>query len=206
MYSLDRLPPPSHSPVTVITVETCECTLITSLFLLEMTVHIKCTHDGCGRTFTEQRSLVRHMKGHNVEKKFSCTKCSKGFKRKDNLKQHERTCTHNHPSTWQAPVTPHIPSIDTNNPQDFKIVTTKTAFNRAVVTWKRKYKRNNLIDYVNLLDRSTAVMKDHLLRERHRQRAIKFNMSLHAVFEKAVDSSIVTDPPTVLVTDQFECM
>ena len=83
-------------------------------------------------------------------------------------------------------------------------MTTKTAFNRAVVTWKLKYKQNNPIDYVNLLDQTIAAVKDHLLRERHRQRAIKFNMSLHAVFEKAVDSSIVTDPPTVLVTDQFE--
>ena len=46
-------------------------------------------------------------------------------------------------------------------------------------------------------------MKNHLLRER-RQRAIKINMSLHVVFEKAIDSTVVTGPPIVLVAEQFE--
>ena len=44
----------------------------------------------------------------------------------------------------------------------------------------------------------------HFDRYRQAHQALKFNMSLHVNFEKAVDPSIVTIPPAVLVTEQLE--
>ena len=57
---------------------------------------------------------------------------------------------------------------------------------------------------MDLIDASTRAMKNHLDQYRRERRALKFNTSLHANFEKAVDPSIVTIPPAVLVTEQFE--
>ena len=34
--------------------------------------------------------------------------------------------------------------------------------------------------------------------------AIKFNMALRIVFEKATDPDVVSDPPVVLPSEQFE--
>ena len=47
-------------------------------------------------------------------------------------------------------------------------------------------------------------MEGHILRYQQKHLALKFNMALHIKFEKAADPSIVTDPPIVLVTEQFE--
>ena len=54
------------------------------------------------------------------------------------------------------------------------------------------------------IDESTRAMENHLDQYRRERRALKFNTSLHANFEKAVDPSIVTIPSAVLVTEQFE--
>ena len=39
---------------------------------------------------------------------------------------------------------------------------------------------------------------------RIKNKALKFNMSLYLIFEKATDPSIITTPPVCLVTDQLE--
>ena len=57
---------------------------------------------------------------------------------------------------------------------------------------------------MHLIDASTRAMQRHLDRYRQAHQALKFNMSLHANFEKAADPSIVTIPPAVFVTEQFE--
>ena len=47
-------------------------------------------------------------------------------------------------------------------------------------------------------------MRDHLDQYRLDNHALKFNMSLHINFEQSTDPDIVTTPPAVLVTEQFE--
>ena len=47
-------------------------------------------------------------------------------------------------------------------------------------------------------------MERYIQRYRGKQRTLKFNMSLHANFEKAVDPAVTTVPPACLVTEQFE--
>ena len=92
----------------------------------------------------------------------------------------------------------------TPTPSSFKIVKSSTAFSNASVTWKLKYNQNDGSNYIRLLDASTIAMEGHLRRYQRNQQACKFNMSLHVVFEKASDPSIVTTPPVVLVTEPFE--
>ena len=57
---------------------------------------------------------------------------------------------------------------------------------------------------MDLIDASARAMKNHLDQYCRERKALKFNMSLHVNFEKAVDPSFVTIPHAVLVTEQFE--
>ena len=60
------------------------------------------------------------------------------------------------------------------------------------------------VDYIDLIHKSVPAMKHHLEEYREERRAVKFNMSLHVIFEKAADPSVVSDPPAVLVSEQME--
>ena len=54
------------------------------------------------------------------------------------------------------------------------------------------------------LDSSVVAMERYIQRYRTKQRTLKFKMSLHANFEKAVDPAVNIVPPACLVTEQFE--
>ena len=47
----------------------------------------------CGKTFSLQRLLNRHMKCHSDTKRYLCTFCGKGFNDTFDLKRHTRTHT-----------------------------------------------------------------------------------------------------------------
>ena len=55
-----------------------------------------------------------------------------------------------------------------------------------------------------MLEASNLAMEYQLKQYRQERQALKFNMALHINFEQAVDPSIVTPPPAVLVNEQFE--
>ena len=178
-----------------------------------------CTYNGCGRNFSRIDHLQRHLDGHTKQKKFVCTKCLKEFSRLDNKNRHEVTCSDQQQQQQQAggsglrqarsrtPAQPPTRSQPAAPPpaNNWKIFKASTAFSNANITWQLKYKENESEDgYIDLLDASVATMDRYLQRYRTKRRIFKFNMSLHVNFEKAVDPSIVTTPPAVLVTEQFE--
>ena len=164
--------------------------------------------DVCSRIFKEKRNLTSHTLIHEREKNHSCSVCSKTFLRKTNSQRHEKNCkgVSKQPirGRKQSAVGAGITGETIVKQTSFKIVKTATAFSQATVTWKLSYKKNNGVDYNDLVKRSVEAMKEKILKYRNVRKALKFNMSLHIHFEKAVDSSIITDPPVVLVTEQME--
>ena len=85
---------------------------------------------------------------------------------------------------------------------NFSIKKVETAFRNATITWKLKYPEND--GSLELLNASTKAMEYQLQQYRRDEHSLKFNMSLHLNFEQAVDSSNVTNPHVVLLTEQFE--
>ena len=85
---------------------------------------------------------------------------------------------------------------------NFAVKKIKTAFKNATVTWQLKYPTNN--GSMEMIDPSVRAMEYQLYQYREEHHALKFNMSLHIVFEQATDSSITTEPAVVLVSEQFE--
>ena len=53
---------------------------------------MKCSHPGCGKTFTQSGSLNRHEKIHGEERRFQCPHCPKKFHRTPNMTRHVRIC------------------------------------------------------------------------------------------------------------------
>ena len=141
----------------------------------------------------------RHVRGHSDEKKFNCTKCDKAFKRKEHQVRHEKNCKRELPQASGSGIQPKKRKIHTG---EFTIRKAKTAFANATITWKLKYPKND--GSVELLKSSVNAMESKLEQYREDERALKFSMSLHVNFEQAVDSSIITNPPVVLLSEQFE--
>ena len=169
-----------------------------------------CTYDGCRKIYSRIDNLRRHEEVHSQEKKFVCTKCSKGFTRSHNHQRHEITCTTTNQqqpsfsggSGFRQP--PRVPVPTAVHHRNFNIYKSSKAFSNATVTWTLNYKQNDANDYIDLLDNSVLFMSRYLQRYRTKRRTMKFNMSLHVNFEKSVDPSVITVPPAVLVTEQFE--
>ena len=151
----------------------------------------------CGRTFTRSDSYYRHIQGHNKEKNFSCSKCEKSFARKDAAQRHEKNCKRSVQSSGSG-----IPTKRARRSSNFAVKKIKTAFKNATVTWQLKYPTNN--GSMEMIDPSVRAMEYQLYQYREEHHALKFNMSLHIVFEQATDSSITTEPAVVLVSEQFE--
>ena len=87
----------------------------------------------------------------------------------------------------------------------YNIYVTKTAFKNAAITYQIKYNsgndENNFILQINESIDAMYNRIDNFLKE---NKALKFNMTLHVIFEKATDSSIITKPPVCLVSEQME--
>ena len=63
-----------------------------------------CYHEGCEKCFNSKYNLVRHINtAHLGIKRFVCSKCSKRFANKQNLKSHESS--HQKEVTKAAPAT-----------------------------------------------------------------------------------------------------
>ena len=159
----------------------------------------------CSRTFTEKRNLTRHAHIHQKEKRFGCGICSKTFNRKEHATRHEKNCK----GEKQLPTTSSGSGVKRKmttltKASDFKIVVANTAFSKAVVTYELSYPDNEGMEFISLVKNSTSAMKSYIENYRDEHTSLKFNMSIHVNFVKAVDASIVTDPPVVLVTEQME--
>ena len=142
----------------------------------------------CGRIFTRSDCYYRHVRGHQQSKNFSCGKCGKAFKRKDAQLHHEKNCNPEKQPSGSGII--RQPRAATS--ADFNITTSQTAFANANITWTLKYLNND--GPMDLIDASTRAKKNHLDRYRQAHQALKFNMSIHGNFEKAIDPSIVTIP------------
>lgn len=55
----------------------------------------KCTFDGCDKTYSARRTMLRHAKTHDGRNMVSCNLCGKVFKRKDTLATHILEVHHN---------------------------------------------------------------------------------------------------------------
>ena len=155
--------------------------------------------DKCGRSFTDKSNLERHKKTHGKPRKYRCKNCNKTFKKNCDKTYHENNCRQNGNSNL---VLPEASKEVTGN--GFRIEKVNSAFRKANITWKLIYGKNDGADYVSIINSSCSTMSSKLEEYKKENHALKFNMTIHVKFEQSTDSSIVTNPPVVLVSEQFE--
>ena len=136
----------------------------------------------CGRSYATERNLKRHELTHKAPKPHKCTICSKAFQRNDSRLRHEKI--HGSGAKRIVPSRKRkLPQRPATVPGGFRIQKTSTAFNGATVTWRIGYPAGNTgQDVADLLQKSTAAMKDKLLRYQKSKTAIKLNMTIIVMF------------------------
>ena len=143
--------------------------------------------------------LKEHVKQvHEQSKAFQCMKCNKTFGRSNNLLRHSKLCNQQSGSGIgrKRPVNPTPESVSTNDAPI--IVKLRSAFNGAVQTWRVDFDETR--DIISQLKNAILAMKGSISSYRSQRIALKFTMAVHAVFVKATNSTVITDPAICLVS------
>ena len=109
----------------------------------------------CPLTFYGKRALQLHCRNvHRTDKQFECELCNKKYSRKDNMLQHQKTCTEKSTSSGAGMkrsftiLNPDITFAKTaRSDLQFNIDTIDEAFNGAAETYCITYK-----DTLNIMD------------------------------------------------------
>uniref|UniRef100_A0A7S3A323 C2H2-type domain-containing protein n=1 Tax=Rhodosorus marinus TaxID=101924 RepID=A0A7S3A323_9RHOD len=54
--------------------------------------HIRCTFQGCNKTFAVRHRYDRHVKGSHQGRSFGCDKCNRSYRERSHMLKHRRTC------------------------------------------------------------------------------------------------------------------
>ena len=157
----------------------------------------------CSKTFTKEYNLKRHIKSvHEQIKPHQCGICSKSFSRKLHRDYHLRTCSQNVCSTAEQ-VEKSVKEI---HQLKFTPIHHSSGFGGVATEWYIYYPEEyRLCDTYLLLETSALSMKDAISKQLYeRTKRLKYHMSIHIVFTKAINYEIKTDPPVVLHTNPTE--
>ena len=154
----------------------------------------------CSRILYSDTYFKKHVEGHGVQ--HTCSSCNKTYSKKYNLLKHNKNCNVLQECFecgigQKRPLTSENPQIVFNkrtklSTDGFEIETIKTAFKSAAITWRINYRKHEERDIINHLQTSIFAVKSNLIKYRSLKKALKFNMALHTVFEKAVDPTVKT--------------
>ena len=164
----------------------------------------------CSLILFGSQAFEKHQKTHGIKTGYDCSLCGKTLSRKDNLKQHQRTCdaAGANVSPLRRPFTLLNPDVTFASTKrcdlEYKVRTIASGFNGAVETYRIDFNREmRTVDTLNILKAATFAMEDRLNNYRERSNALKFNLSVHAVFKKIV-GNVYTEPPICFSTQAFE--
>ena len=161
----------------------------------------------CGKLFIHKRNLIRHhLRMHVAEKYHSCNKCNKTFHREYNKFLHERHCDkieYCHSNSLKRKRVNDFHQQYKKRKSNYTICITKTAFKNAVITYTIKYSDNET-PFLQEINESVDAMSSKIIKFQKINKALKFNMTLHVIFEKATDEDVKTEPPVCLVSEQLE--
>ena len=161
----------------------------------------------CGKVFIHERNLIRHnLRMHVAEKHHSCDKCNKTFYREHNKFLHERHCNkveYRQSTSLKRKFDSGLHRPHKKPKINYSISTTKTAFKNAAVTYTIKY-HDAKTSFLQEISESVDAMSDKIIDFQKLNKALKFNMALHVIFEKSMNPEVKTDPAVCLVSEQLE--
>ena len=155
----------------------------------------------CNLPFWNEEQLRQHIDWHNCPKTFACTHCGRGFVKSVRRKLHEKTCDNNSHRQHRAPQrTQHGGCITTGK---FKLF--ESAFNGVVRGYRYKFPTDNQVDSLQKLSDILHGDAKRIIKESYEeQKLFKWHIGLKAVFHKATDETIITEPPPYFQTLPLE--
>ena len=177
-----------------------------------------CPFKSCGKlAFYSIENLRTHqLRNHSsgASKKYHCGFCSKKFQRELHRHLHETNCSSNpvnlfRPSTRDQSSVVRGAGVGTrsglrtniNGLRRLRANVLNTAFRGANTTFRVNFGRNSPTEHVNLITQGSSAFLDPLLKFLRKHLSAKIAISLHCVFHKVSDASILTVPPAVLSTE-----
>ena len=162
----------------------------------------------CSRTFYKEANYKHHTTTAHVLL-HTCSVCGKGFNRLNNMQRHEEKChqTSSISGTGiKRPLTTQNDTIILNKKAkpSFTINVVKQALQGSATKLKISYPEVEEADILTTLYTSIHAMKSTIRQYQQKEKAVKFQIVLQAVFVKAVDPAVTTDPPVVLTSEMFE--
>ena len=156
----------------------------------------------CLKTFTEKRSLTRHINDvHEKQKIHECGICQKQFTRKTNKDLH---LTHCSGKINLQDTSPERRTYNAANDLTFNVTFRQGAFGGCFADWMIIYPQDYyFIDPLVLLNASVKSMKNTLLNHLREHNQFKFRMAIHVNFIKASNPEVQTVPPVVLSTTPY---
>ena len=181
-----------------------------------------CAFRSCGhRSFYNIENLRTHqLTNHSggASKKYCCVYCRKKFQRELHRRLHENNCFSNPVNLFQPPARDQSAVVrgsgvvvrriglrtNVKGPRHLRANMLNTAFCGANTTYRVNFGRNSPTEHVNLITQGSLAFHDLLLKFLRKHLSAKIAFSLHCVFHKVSDESILTVPPAVLSTEPFE--
>ena len=151
----------------------------------------------CEKTFSRNDNLNRHIKRvHEKLKQHQCAICSKSFSRKQHRDYHLRTC-----SRYVSLPTEQTERITKKKMHqlEFKPIHRPYGFGAWHIHYPEEYR---FCDHKILLKTSALAMKDIIQKQLYEKtKRLKYTMSIHTVFTKAVAPDVKTELAVVLHSD-----
>ena len=162
----------------------------------KFSVKIRCGQ--CNLPFWSEEQLQKHLVTHKRRKTFFCTYCGKGFVRGDRLKMHERTCDKN-PVKKNAQRISSVMQIGGGGEtlQGFNLL--ESVFDGVVQTWRYEFSDEEQQDVYGSLQKVVKSTAYDLVIEA--TGIFKWYLGLKAIFHKASNPSVLSDPPPFFQSD-----
>ena len=142
---------------------------------------------------------------------YKCLICNKWFSRHNNMRRHEGKChqaSSNNGTGTKRPLTAEKDNMVLNKrakPRTFAVDVVKCALQDSACKLKIDYPEDlEEADILITLYTSIHAMKSTIRQYQQKQKTLKVQMVLQAVFVKAVDPTVTTDPPVELTSELFE--
>ena len=160
----------------------------------------------CDKVFTTKRSMKRHMKAvHEDIKPYKCDLCDKSYARKQHKDLHAKTCgsrlsNEGNQRSYNRKTFIKKPRLR------FSRVRRISAFGGMSETWVIKIPKSyKMVEPHFILEKATRAMKKTIrLPLKDNTKRLNFTMSIHVIFEKAINPNIKTNPAVVLTTSSYD--
>ena len=149
----------------------------------------------CDGNFSKRCHLDRHIRQIHGSQSFNCTLCGKACTRSINLEMHMRTCTGAAVAAVSSTQAHRGGTASSTPARSFTVCRRRRALGGAVEFHSVNM---NAANQLVALEDAVLSLESTMTAYHRRHQAYKFQVAVDVMFHKAVDTTVVTQPPVTL--------